>query len=142
MPSKRLTLTRLAHVFFNSSIHRHDILQQLKQTLTKLQFEIADSYTTEQISALPSPLLKIWELEQDNARLLKENDELRQLLQLEPDSRTDASHRTGVTVAMYQDPRTCDQDYNLKRRKGQDGVHIVCSIIRLAIYFILMRALL
>ena len=140
MPSKRLTLTRLAHVFFNSSIHHHDILQQLKQTLTKLQFEITDSYTTEQISALPSPLLKIWELEQDNARLLKENNELRQLLQLEPDSRTDMSHRTGI--AMYQDPCTCDQDYNLKRRKAQDGVHIVCSIIHLAIYFILMHVLL
>ena len=103
--------------------------QQLEQTVTKLQ--IAVGYTTEQVSALPPPHLKIRELEQDNSRLQKENDELRRLLQ--PDSRTDASRRTGV--ATYQDPRTCDRDY-LKRRKPQDGVYIVCStIIHLAISY-------
>lgn len=110
-------------------------IPQLEQTVTKLQ--IAVGYTTEQVSALPPPLLKIRELEQDNARLQKENDELRRLLQ--PDSRTDASRRTGV--ATYQDPRTCDRDYNLKRRKAQDGVYIVCSIVHLAVYFTLMRLL-
>lgn len=97
----------------------HSSIPQLEQTVTKLQ--IAVGYTTEQVSALPPPLLKIRELEQDNARLQKENEELRRLLQ--PDSRTDASRRTAV--ATYQDPRTCDRDYNLKRRKAQDGVYIV-----------------
>ena len=123
MLSEKLTLTRLVRVFFNSSIHHNDNGQQLEQTVTKLQ--IAVGYTTEQVSALPPPLLKIRELEQDNARLQKENDELRRLLQ--PDSRTDASRRTAV--ATYQDPRTCDRDYNLKRRKPQDGVYIVCSSV-------------
>lgn len=135
MQSERLTSTRLARVVFISSVLPHDIPQQLEQTVTKLQ--IAVGYTTEQVSALPPPLLKIRELEQDNARLQKENDELRRLLQ--PDSRTDASRRTGV--ATYQDPRTCDRDYNLKRRKAQDGVYIVCSLFRVAMYFILMRVL-
>jgi len=105
--------------------------KQLEQTVTKLQ--IAVGYTTEQVSALPPPLLKIRELEQDNARLQKENEELRRLLQ--PDSRTDATRRSGV--ATYQDPRSCDRDYNLKRRKAQDGVYIVSFILYRASYFIL-----
>ena len=103
--------------------------------MTKLQ--IAVGYTTEQVSALPPPLLKIRELEQDNARLQKENEELRRLLQ--PDSRSDVARRP--TVATYQDPRTCDRDYNLKRRK-QDGVYIVCSVIyHLATCLILRRVM-
>jgi regulator of replication initiation timing len=112
--------------------------QQLEQSVTRLQIVVG--YTTEQVNALPPPLVKIRELEQDNARLQKENDELRRLLH--PDSRTDATHQT---VTTHQDPRTCDRDYNLKRRgkaHWQDGVYIVCSIVRLlALDFILMRTL-
>jgi len=116
--SERPERSRNAKAQARHRAKRKAYIDQLEQTVTKLQ--IAVGYNTEQVSALPPPLLKIRELEQDNARLQKENDELRRLLQ--PDSRTDASRRTGV--ATYQDPRTCDRDYNLKRRKAQDGVYI------------------
>lgn len=46
--------------------------------MTKLQ--TAMGVTPEQVSALPPPLAKIRELEQENARLVKENDEFRRLL--------------------------------------------------------------
>ena len=124
--------------FSNCSIHSSShpsTQQQLEQTVTKLQ--IAVGYTTEQVSALPPPLLKIRELEQDNARLQKENEELRRLLQ--PDSRTDPTRRTGI--ATYQDPRaSCDRDYSLKRRKAQDGVYIVSFVVYLSSYCKLRRA--
>lgn len=98
--------------------------------MTKLQ--IAVGYTAEQVSALPPPLLKIRELEQDNARLQKENDELRRLL--DPNGvRSLASESTRRTsLGPYGDSRACDRDYSLKRRKGghQDGVYIVRVFLR------------
>ncbi|KAF8179916.1 hypothetical protein BJ912DRAFT_855478 [Pholiota molesta] len=101
---------------------RRTLTKYLEQTVTKLQ--IAVGYTTEQVSALPPPLLKIRELEQDNTRLQKENDELRRLI--DPNSRALASDSTRRTsLGAYQDSRACDRDYGLKRRKGgQDGVYI------------------
>ncbi|KJA21314.1 hypothetical protein HYPSUDRAFT_140839 [Hypholoma sublateritium FD-334 SS-4] len=103
---------------------RKAYIDQLEQTVTKLQ--IAVGYTAEQVSALPPPLLKIRELEQDNARLQKENDELRRLL--DPNGvRSLASESTRRTsLGPYGDSRACDRDYSLKRRKGghQDGVYI------------------
>jgi hypothetical protein len=98
---------------------------QLEQTVTKLQ--IAGGYTNEHVSALPPPLLKIRELEQENSRLQKENDELRRLL-TDPNSRNlpyESSRRLG---SAHQDNRNCDrEDYLLKRRKSghQEGVYLV-----------------
>ncbi|KAJ3722738.1 hypothetical protein DFJ43DRAFT_1158367 [Lentinula guzmanii] len=57
---------------------RKAYIEQLEQTVTKLQ--TAMGVTPEQVAALPPPLAKIRELEQENARLAKENDELRRLL--------------------------------------------------------------
>jgi len=116
--SERPERSRNAKAQARHRAKRKAYIDQLEQTVTKLQ--IAVGYTTEQVSALPPPLLKIRELEQDNARLQKENEELRRLLQ--PDSRADPTRRNGV--ATYQDPRACDRDYSLKRRKAQDGVYI------------------
>ncbi|KAJ3800970.1 hypothetical protein GGU11DRAFT_662796, partial [Lentinula aff. detonsa] len=56
---------------------RKAYIEQLEQTVTKLQ--TAMGVTPEQVAALPPPLAKIRELEQENARLAKENDELRRL---------------------------------------------------------------
>ncbi|KAF9484296.1 hypothetical protein BDN70DRAFT_989746 [Pholiota conissans] len=99
---------------------RKAYIDQLEQSVTKLQ--IAVGYTSEQVSALPPPLLKIRELEQDNARLQKENDELRRLL--DPNSRALVSDSTRRSLGPYQDSRMCDRDYSMKRRKAQDGVYI------------------
>ncbi|KAJ3764491.1 hypothetical protein EV360DRAFT_77432 [Lentinula raphanica] len=57
---------------------RKAYIEQLEQTVTKLQ--TAMGVTPEHVAALPPPLAKIRELEQENARLAKENDELRRLL--------------------------------------------------------------
>ncbi|PPQ68802.1 hypothetical protein CVT26_001717 [Gymnopilus dilepis] len=101
---------------------RKAYIEQLEQTVTKLQ--VAVGFTGEQIAALPPPLLKIRELEQDNARLQKENDELRRLL-TDPNSRSipsDSIRRSG-SIGTYPDARACDREYSLKRRKS-DGVYI------------------
>ena len=89
--NEKHTLTRLA-LFFPVMIHdnAHDHPeQQLQQTATRLQ--VALGYTADQVSALPSPALKIQELEQENARLQRENEELRRLLELY--SRTNVTYR-------------------------------------------------
>ena len=85
---------------------------------------MASGFSQEQISVLPPPLLKIRELEQENGRLQKENDELRRLL-------TDTSHTTRFTsdsvrrqqqpLPAYPDFRGIDRDY--KRRK--EGLYLV-----------------
>jgi hypothetical protein len=51
---------------------------QLEQTVTKLQMALG--FTPEQVAALPSPLARIRELEQENTHLLRENDDLHRML--------------------------------------------------------------
>jgi hypothetical protein len=67
------------------------------------------------VAALPPPLLKIQELEQENARLLKENHELQRMLadsgRLQP---LDMPRRSSNGNSF-----PCDRDY--KRRKSDDG---------------------
>jgi hypothetical protein len=97
---------------------------KLEQTVTKLQTALG--FSPDDVSAMPPPLIKIRELEQDVARLEKENDELRRLL-------ADSGGRLSVeiprrnSIAAFQDSRACDRDY--KRRKmggGVEGAYIVC----------------
>ena len=88
--------------------------------MTKLQ--MAAGFSQDQISVMPPPLLKIRELEQENGRLQKENDELRRLL-------TDTSHTTKFSsdsvrrqaLPTFPDFRGIDRDY--KRRK--EGLYLV-----------------
>ncbi|ETW77583.1 hypothetical protein HETIRDRAFT_327794, partial [Heterobasidion irregulare TC 32-1] len=54
---------------------RKAYIEQLEQTVTKLQSVLALS--PDQVVALPPPSLRIRQLEQDNAKLVRENDELR-----------------------------------------------------------------
>jgi len=122
--NERHTLSRSKLSSYHYSIGPY-IAPQLEQTVTKLQ--IASGCTNEHVSALPPPLLKIRELEQENSRLQKENDELRRLL-TDPNSRNlpyESSRRLG---SAHQDSRNCDrEDYLLKRRKSghQEGVYLV-----------------
>ena len=88
---------------------------QLEQTVTKLQTALG--FTPEQVAALPPPLVKIRELEQENSRLQRENEELRRLLD-ESDNR---GHRN--TLPNFHDPRGCDRD--IKRRKVGEDVYMV-----------------
>lgn len=92
--------------------------------MTKLQTALG--FSPEQVAALPPPLVKIRELEQDNARLQKENEDLRRML-----SDTGARVSMDVTrrnsLASFNDTRICDRDY--KRRKMSGGVDEVYMVI-------------
>ncbi|KAE9405589.1 hypothetical protein BT96DRAFT_812060 [Gymnopus androsaceus JB14] len=78
MSAERPERSRNAKAQARHRAKRKAYIEQLEQTVTKLQ--TAMGVTPEQLSALPPPLAKIRELEQENARLAKENDELRRLL--------------------------------------------------------------
>ncbi|PPQ81371.1 hypothetical protein CVT25_015892 [Psilocybe cyanescens] len=122
--SERPERSRNAKAQARHRAKRKAYIDQLEQTVTKLQ--VAVGYTTEQIQSLPPPLLKIRELEQENSRLQKENDELRRLL-TDPNSRalsSDSGRRP--SIGSYQDSRSGDREYLIKRRKAghQDGVYI------------------
>lgn len=91
----------------------HSPFFQLEQTVTKLQTALG--FTPDQVAALPPPLVKIRELEQENTRLQKENDELRRML--EPDHR--GSHLpSDYRRHNFHDNRNCDRDF--KKRKMDD----------------------
>ncbi|KAF5350492.1 hypothetical protein D9756_008594 [Leucocoprinus leucothites] len=101
---------------------RKAYIEQLEQTVTKLQTALG--YTPEQVSALPPPLVKIRELEQEVARLSKENDDLRNLV-ADTNGRGlpgDFATRRN-SYGSYQDTRLCDRN-DYKRRKHVDGVYL------------------
>ncbi|KIJ64729.1 hypothetical protein HYDPIDRAFT_131809 [Hydnomerulius pinastri MD-312] len=95
---------------------RKAYIEQLEQTVTKLQTALG--FTPDQVAALPPPLVKIRELEQENTRLQKENEEMRRLL-------GDSDHRGHVSsdyrrhsLNNFHDSRGCDRDF--KKRKMDD----------------------
>jgi hypothetical protein len=91
----------------------------LEQTVTKLQTALG--FTPEQVAALPPPLVKIKELEAENLKLRKENDDIRRMFQ-DPENR---GHRN--VLPTIQDPRTCDRD--VKRRKMANGDDVYMASI-------------
>jgi hypothetical protein len=80
--------------------------------VTKLQTALG--FSPEQVAALPPPLVKIRDLEQENARLNRENEDLRRMLQ-------DPDRGQRSTLPSLHDPR-------VKRRKmagNDDEVYMV-----------------
>ncbi|KAF7360665.1 BZIP domain-containing protein [Mycena venus] len=59
---------------------RKAYIEELEETVTKLQSALGQFNFEHTLTVLPPPLAKIRELEQENARLLKQNDELHRLL--------------------------------------------------------------
>lgn len=113
--------------------------------MTKLQTALG--FSPEQVAALPPPLIKIRELEQDNARLHRENDEMRRML-ADPGGRGHLPVELGRrnSLSTFHDVRACDRD--IKRRKvNGDEVYMVCPISfrhicrLLTLISILLRAL-
>lgn len=82
--------------------------------MTKLQSALGQFNLEHTMSVLPPPLAKIRELEQENARLLKQNDELHRLL-------ADAGRRPPLPFDMNR--RSCDEppEREYKRRKMDNG---------------------
>jgi hypothetical protein len=121
--SERLTLSRSV-LLFNKTRLLTFAFFQLEQTVTKLQTALG--FTPDQVAALPPPLVKIRELEQENTRLQKENEEMRRLLE--------ADHRAGGhlssdyrrhSMSNFHDNRNCDRDF--KKRKMDDLYMVRCS---------------
>ncbi|XP_006455121.1 hypothetical protein AGABI2DRAFT_194792 [Agaricus bisporus var. bisporus H97] len=100
---------------------RKAYIEQLEQTVTKLQMAL--NYTPDQISVIPPPLLKIRELEQEVARLQKENDDLRSLVHPESGRSLPTDFTRRSSYGPYQDSRLCDRN-DYKRRKHVDGVYL------------------
>ena len=93
--------------------------------MTKLQ--LSAGYSQDQINAMPPPLLKIRELELENGRLQKENDELRRLL---TDSTSQARFTSDTalrrpSLSTYADFRGPDRDYKRRRPGHQEDLYIV-----------------
>ncbi|KAL0945920.1 hypothetical protein HGRIS_012202 [Hohenbuehelia grisea] len=115
--SERPERSRNAKAQARHRAKRKAYIDQLEQTVTKLL--AASGFTSDQIAALPPPLLKIRELEQENARLQRENEEMRRLLS-DPGARTMPLETVRRDSTAYTDTRAaCDRDY-LKRRKMGD----------------------
>lgn len=104
--SERPERSRNAKAQARHRAKRKAYIESLEQTVTKLQTALG--CTPDDLAALPPPLVKIRELEQENARLMKENDDLRRML---ADGRT-------LPRAPYCDAR----DY--KRRKMSDDIYL------------------
>jgi len=110
---------------------RKAYIEQLEQTVTKLQTALALS--PEQVAALPPPTLRIRQLEQENTKLIRENEELRRQLHMQtrrPSLMTDP-HLDMARRGSFQSSMSSDYpDRELKRRRlsqNVDGVYLSSS---------------
>ncbi len=90
--------------------------------MTKLQTALGVS--PDQVAALPPPLIKIRELEQENGRLHKENEELRRMI-----SDTSAGRPLPLEVTrrtISHDSRNMDRDFKRRKADMDDQVYMVC----------------
>ena len=97
--------------------------------MTKLQTALALS--PEQVAALPPPTLRIRQLEQENTKLIRENEELRRQMHMQarrPSLMTDP-HLEMARRGSFQSSMSSDYpDRELKRRRvsqNVDGVYLV-----------------
>lgn len=100
--------------------------------MTKLQTALALS--PEQVAALPPPTLRIRQLEQENTKLIRENEEMRRQLHMQtrrPSLMTDP-HLDMARRSSFQSSMSSDYpDRELKRRRlsqNVDGVYLVSFI--------------
>jgi hypothetical protein len=100
--------------------------------VTKLQTALALS--PEQVAALPPPTLRIRQLEQENTKLIRENEEMRRQLHMQtrrPSLMTDP-HLDMARRSSFQSSMSSDYpDRELKRRRlsqNVDGVYLVSFI--------------
>jgi hypothetical protein len=107
---------------------RKAYIEQLEQTVTKLQTALALS--PEQVAALPPPTLRIRQLEQENSKLLRENDELRRQLHMQtrrPSLMTDP-HFDLARRGSFQSSMSSDYpDRDIKRRRIQNVDEVYLS---------------
>ncbi|EIW53305.1 uncharacterized protein TRAVEDRAFT_133941 [Trametes versicolor FP-101664 SS1] len=100
---------------------RKAYIEQLEQTVTKLQSVLA--LTPDQVAAIPPPLVRIRELEQENEMLHREVQELRRQLDmrsapLRPDMRRES-------FATTEDHRSADREAKRRRTSDAGGLYVV-----------------
>ncbi|KAK0484480.1 hypothetical protein IW261DRAFT_1456806 [Armillaria novae-zelandiae] len=99
---------------------RKAYIEQLEQTVTKLQTALGVS--PDQVAALPPPLIKIRELEQENGRLHKENEELRRMISDTSGGRPLPLEVTRRTIS--HDSRNMDRDFKRRKADMDDQVYM------------------
>jgi len=111
--SERPERSRNAKAQARHRAKRKAYIEQLEQTVTKLQTALG--FSPEQLAALPPPLIKIRELEQENSKLQKENDEMRRMLADSGRGHLPVETTRRNSLSSFHDARACDRD--IKRRK-------------------------
>ncbi|KAI0672240.1 hypothetical protein C8Q78DRAFT_1077791 [Trametes maxima] len=114
-PSDRPERSRNAKAQARHRAKRKAYIEQLEQTVTKLQSVLALS--PEQVAAIPPPLARIRDLEQENELLHREVHELRRQLEISK-SHVRPDQRRTEPFAMMEDHRA---DRESKRRRTSDA---------------------
>jgi hypothetical protein len=92
--------------------------------VTKLQTAL--DFSPEEVAALPPPLLRIRELEQENARLEKENDDLRRMLSDFGGRGVPMEMSRRSSPSMFSEARLCDRDFKRRKMGGSvEGLYMV-----------------
>ncbi|KAI0357639.1 hypothetical protein OH77DRAFT_1494573 [Trametes cingulata] len=119
-PSDRPERSRNAKAQARHRAKRKAYIEQLEQTVTKLQSVLA--LTPDQVAAIPPPLIRIRELEQENEMLHREVQELRRQLemksaQLRPEMRRES-------FPAMEDHRA-DREPKRRRTSDANGLYVV-----------------
>ncbi|KZT00717.1 uncharacterized protein LAESUDRAFT_665585 [Laetiporus sulphureus 93-53] len=124
-PTDRPERSRNAKAQARHRAKRKAYIEQLEQTVTKLQTVLALS--PDQVAALPPPLVRIRELEEENELLHREIDELRRQLELRNARlRPDITHRNAMV--MQTDDARSDRDAR-RRRMTDSNIYMVCLYV-------------
>ncbi|KAH9060236.1 hypothetical protein EDB87DRAFT_1728381 [Lactarius vividus] len=103
--------------------------------LTSLCLQTALALSPEQVAALPPPTLRIRQLEQENSKLLRENDELRRQLHMQtrrPSLMTDPHFDMARRGSFHSSVSADYPDRDLKRRRMSQNVDEVYLVIVIA----------
>ncbi|KAI0767358.1 hypothetical protein C8Q74DRAFT_1203840 [Fomes fomentarius] len=98
---------------------RKAYIEQLEQTVTKLQSVLALS--PDQVAAIPPPLMRIRELEQENELLHREVEELRRQLEMK-NAQLRPEYRRDTYTPLPSDDRHFDRDAKRRRTTDASGV--------------------